>query len=308
MRGEGRGLYGNAERGAESADEVQRSAQFLRVSMLRGRPLTPVAAFLVLAMWLASPAARATAGEEMIGTSCSTGNSNIDWDTVGQCNGTVFAHGPFIVGAMTDPPYSATTCTSSNAGMVQYTGGVLEYCNGSSWLPLSSGPGPGVLISTQTASSSASLQFTNLPTSYNTLFLNCADLLASSSSVDILVRVGEGAGPTWESGAHYSIEATFNGGGTSLTNATDITHNNGGSHSTTKPTAYKMYFDSVGSTGVYKMVTYQLSEYVDANGAGLFYIFGSSFWNNDTNAITGIEVVTDTGTITSGTCSLYGMN
>src|SRR5271157_2925205 len=32
-------------------------------------------------------------------------------------------------------------------------------------------------ISTQTASSSASLQFTNLPTSYNTLFLNCAGLL-----------------------------------------------------------------------------------------------------------------------------------
>jgi hypothetical protein len=136
MHGEGRGLHRNAERGDESADEMQRSAaaEFHRVPMLRGRPLTPVAALLVLALWLASPAARAgSAAEVSIGTSCSTGNNSIDWDTVSQCNGTVFAHGPLILGAMTHPPYSATTCSSSNAGMIQWTGSVMEYCDGTNW-------------------------------------------------------------------------------------------------------------------------------------------------------------------------------
>jgi hypothetical protein len=109
-----------------------------------------------LALWLASPAARAgSAAEVMIGTSCSTGNNNIDWDTVGQCNGTVFAHGPLILGAMTDPPYSATTCSSSNAGMIQWTGSVMEYCDGTNWDTLAANGGG-------TCSAPSGLSFTNL--------------------------------------------------------------------------------------------------------------------------------------------------
>ena len=49
----------------------------------------------------------------------------------------------------------------------------LQFCNGTNWMSMSGGgpgTGPMTLISTQTASASASLQFTNLPTSYNTLF------------------------------------------------------------------------------------------------------------------------------------------
>jgi hypothetical protein len=65
------------------------------------------------------------------------------------------------------------------------------------------------LISTQTASSSASLQFTNLPTSYNTLFLNCAGLLMSSNTVVPKLQIGEGAGPTWETAEKYAQEAFF---------------------------------------------------------------------------------------------------
>jgi hypothetical protein len=267
-----------------------------------------LAVFLALALWLTPPAARATAGEEMIGNSCSTGQSNLDWDTVGQCNGTTFAHGPLILGAMTDPPYSATTCTSSNAGMVQYTGGLLEYCNGSSWLPLSSGPGPGVLISTQTASSTASLQFKTLPTSYNTLFLNCAGLLTSTTA-GIYFLVGEGATPTWETGADYTVVGVYSDVGSShavsSTTATDLTDTGTGNTNTSIPASVKMYIDNVGSSSVVKMATVQES---DAFSGGLVWISYESYWNNDTNPITGLEVVPSTGNIASGTCSLYGMN
>jgi hypothetical protein len=45
---------------------------------------------------------------------------------------------------------TAASCSSTNAGAVQYTGGVFEGCNGTSWIPMDSGMH---YISTQTASS-----------------------------------------------------------------------------------------------------------------------------------------------------------
>jgi hypothetical protein len=71
------------------------------------------------------------------------------------------------------------------------------------------------LLATQTASSSAALQFTNLPTSYNTLFLNCSSLLVSNGSTTLLFQVGEGAGPTRETGSNYlsnGIQVATSGG------------------------------------------------------------------------------------------------
>jgi hypothetical protein len=271
-----------------------------------------------LALWFASPAARAgSAAEVMIGTSCSTGNNGIDWDTVDQCNGTVFAHGPLILGAMTDPPYSATTCTSSNAGMVQYTSGTLEACNGTSWIPIDGGMH---FISTQTASSSASLQFTNLPTSYNTLFLNCAGLLVSSAHGYLQLLVGEGATPTWETGAHYIVATEFTdvysggGGGASVNGGTTSTDLldwvSAPTASTTQPQTLKAYIDNVGSSSIHKNVYYN---FFQEQTPDYYQVMGMSFWSNDTNAVTGLEVTTtgdggSAGNITSGTCSLYGMN
>ena len=44
-------------------------------------------------------------------------------------------------------------------------------------------------------------------------------------------------------------------------------------------------------------------------GSTLYSVHGGGYWNNDTNPITGIEIVASGGgTISSGTCSLYGMN
>jgi hypothetical protein len=107
------------------------AAKFRRVPVLRGRAIAPVAAFVLLALGLAASGARAA--EKQIGQSCSSDNSSIDWDTIAQCNNTSFVSGPLILGAMTNPPYSATTCTSTNAGMVQWTGSSFEFCNGASW-------------------------------------------------------------------------------------------------------------------------------------------------------------------------------
>jgi hypothetical protein len=265
-----------------------------------------LAVFLVMALWLTSPVARA--GEEMIGTSCSSGTSNMDWDTVGQCNGTVFAHGPLILGAMTDPPYSATTCTSSNAGMVQYTGGVFEGCNGSSWIPIDGGMH---FISTQTASSSASLQFTGLG-AYNTYFLNCTGLLGPNGG-DIFAYVGTtGDGAPWKNSTYYNVayldagdDGASSGGGT--TSASDITDGALSNVSSTFPGSLRLYIDNVSSSSMYKNIQWNVSY---QSSAGHYWSqSGSSFYNNgDTSPITGLEIAPSTGTIASGQCSLYGMN
>jgi hypothetical protein len=188
-----------------------------------------------------------------------------------------------------------------------------QFCNGTNWMSMAGGgggSGPMSLISTQTASASASLQFTNLPTSYNTLFLNCAGLIESSTGT-FLLQVGEGATPTWQTGAHYSVNNIWTGTGnasvkqTVTTTATDLSQL-GGPWSTTKPLSLKMYIDNVGSSTLYKNAIIQETSYVDTSG--YFTNWVGSYWNNDTNPITGLQVTVSTGNLTSGTCSLYGMN
>jgi len=43
---------------------------------------------------------------------------------------------PFILGTVTVPPYAATACDSSKAGMLQWTGSAFQGCDGQTWLTL----------------------------------------------------------------------------------------------------------------------------------------------------------------------------
>lgn len=249
----------------------------------------------------------------------------IDFNVAGQMtfavrNSTdVFAFNGGSVGIGTTSPQAAldvngaarvgstgASCSSTNAGAVQYTSGTLEACNGTSWIPIDSGMH---FISTQTASSSASLQFTNLPTSYNTLFLNCAGLVPSANGTNIYLYVGEGSTPTWETGAHYSVAGEYwntanTGSNLTTTTASDALYNGLAPVKTTFPVGLLMYINNVGSSTIYKMMTTKWT-------GGYNYLFLGSvgaYWNNDTNPITAIELSASSGNLTSGTCSLYGMN
>jgi hypothetical protein len=213
------------------------------------------------------------------------------------------------------PVYAGCTNPAGNEGDAFYNKDyhTWQFCNGTQWMSMGGigTGGPVTLISTQTASSSASLQFTNLPTSYNTLFLNCTGLLVSSSSTAILLRVGEGPGPTWETGSNYSIARVWSstsgsGGSTGSTNsAADVFGSGGGS--STVPQTIKAYIDNVGSSSLYKNIFAETALYSDAVGS-LFNVEENASWYNDTNPITGLQLAASTGTIVSGTCTLYGMN
>jgi hypothetical protein len=189
-----------------------------------------------------------------------------------------------------------------------------QFCNGTSWIPFGGGgpgSGPMSLISTQTASSSASLQFTNLPTSYNTLFLNCTAIVSSSAGgAALLLQVGEGAGPTWEAASYQYANEYFSANNGALgsnysTSGSSIALASTSASTATAAISGRIWIDSVSSSSAYKYVNGLFNEY-----------YSSILYNNvdvaeyvgDTNPITGIKILFSTGNITSGQCSLYGMN
>ena len=159
-----------------------------------------------------------------------------------------------------------------------------------------------VLISTKTASNSASIQFSgsNFSNSYNTLFLNCSGLLMSVGGAKIASNIGEGAGPTWETAAHYT------NAGDATSTGTDLFDGNWPFFNVTTPVSMKFYIDNPGSSSVVK-------QFWGTEAGGLqsstgIYSNTNGWWNGDTNPVTGWELVGIGGTIKSGTCSLYGMN
>jgi hypothetical protein len=192
---------------------------------------------------------------------------------------------------------------------------------GASAQEIASGKGAGsagsmTLIATQTANNSPSLQFTNLPSSYYTVFLDCNGLITSSDSVVPTVYVGEGPTPTWETGSHYAGIGEFsygnlvgcnnNSGGIS-----NIFHCNGTiKASPAVPVSIKGTINNVSSSSLYKMMDLTENGYWPAE-SGLFSFHVIGFWNADTNPVTGLEVAATevTGaTFVSGQCSLYGLS
>jgi hypothetical protein len=134
--------------------------------------------------------------------------------------------------------------------------------------------------------------------------------LVLSSNSNLLVNVGEGATPTWETTAHYTMSsigtessAAFED---SSTTSSDLTHVNIGTAKATTVVQMKMYIDNVASSTIFKDVSITFAG-IDTGGP-LFAGHVWGFWNLDKNPITALEVLPDAGNLTSGTCSLYGMN
>lgn len=187
------------------------------------------------------------------------------------------------------------------------------FCNGTNWMSMTGGgPGSGAmsLISTQTASASASLQFTNLPTSYNTLFLNCTSIVPATNGASFDLEFGEGPTPTWKA-TSYNENGTYSGsagtsGSTSATNQSAfgiigiMTNNSGASGNS------NLSISNANSTSLYKLIGGRAA---DISGAGeSFSLFIGGSYTGDTNAVTAIQVYMSSGNIASGQCSLYGMN
>lgn len=89
-----------------------------------------------------------TFGEKAVGESCGNLANGADFDTLFQCNTSAASGGlkqkaPLFVGAVTSPPYAATTCDANKEGMIQYNGSNLQYCDGTTWQTVGTGSSTG---------------------------------------------------------------------------------------------------------------------------------------------------------------------
>jgi hypothetical protein len=135
---------------------------------------------------------------------------------------------------------------------------------------------------------------------------------AASNGFDVFV--GEGTGtPTWETGAHYTdVNTELTQGSSTVSVNSSGTANSGIASiaaSTTVTGSLRLSIDNVASSSITKTAIYASGSLY--GGDSLWRTkSGTSYWNNDTNAITGLEFVPfgNFGAFASGTCSLYGMN
>lgn len=177
---------------------------------------------------------------------------------------------------------------------------------------------PGCLkkIGTLTAAASASLDFTAalhaamFDSTYDEIEIHLVELVPTTNAHSFQIRVGTGAGPTFQTGNNYdyAIQGT-QANGTGLAVAAQNTNSallNGAALSNGNPVNGVIHFTKLNA-GTYR-VTFRGS-ITGVNSAGVF--FGDEFWCDYSVAVvvTGIQILASngTGTIASGKAVAYGI-
>lgn len=245
--------------------------------------------------------------------------------------GAAGSNGPnsVIIGTTTVSSGTNTYLLYNNAGVVgnyQYapianggtntnatpTAGAFAFGNGSSYafmaagttgqVPVSNGAGtpywltPGsILISTQTASSSASIEWTGL-SGYDRYFIVFENVRPSVSSRNLLMQFGTGSGPTY-------ITSGYNSGGNA--SASEILLIS--SLSDSAPYAHG-YMQLAGFTSGANASSVGQVAFVATSGSLFSSASTYGTTTGNTSNITAIKIYHGLGNLTSGKFTLYGMN
>jgi len=187
------------------------------------------------------------------------------------------------------------------------TGNVLT-SNGTTWS--SSAPAGGgsamTLISTLTASSSATLSWTGL-SGYSKYLLILQNIIPATNNTTLYLQFGTGSGPTYITSSYYwsvesiGISASSNTGGSSVSQIgiSSSVVNSG--------TGLSGFAHITGmNSGSYAAVNFH-DFYVPGITSAVTYVGGGT-QNTDTNAKTAIQIYMNSGNINTGTASLYGIS
>lgn len=171
-----------------------------------------------------------------------------------------------------------------------------------------------VLLSSQTASASATIDFSNLlDSTYLNYVLVISGMVPATNNTRPYLRVGTGAGPSWKSGAAdyqwaqgicEAAGAGFNGTGSNAA-AQIVMSYDGITGATTHSFNAVLYIYNVTNTSTWK--------HINGNGSYIrnastiltsFYIAGTYV---ATTAITSLRLLMSSGNISTGTFKLYGI-
>jgi len=166
-------------------------------------------------------------------------------------------------------------------------------------------------ISSQSASASATIDFTSFSTSYDAFMLVISNAKPATDDVEAWLRIGTGGGPTYQSGA--SDYSWFVGAG-SRTQAQDTTDaqivmtyqgaTNSVGNASGESFNATLFFDNPDATNLFTVRGNMT--YLNASGGVEGSIIGGGYVTAAT-AVTGIRFMFESGNIASGTFTLYGL-
>jgi hypothetical protein len=169
-----------------------------------------------------------------------------------------------------------------------------------------------VFLESQTASGSATLDFTSLSDTYNDYFMKISGLIPASNALDLWMRFATDNTPTWDTGnnhrwgRHYlnmagAVGGTGDGGATSSIVI-------GASVGTTSGYSFnaEIYLHNMRTAALYKIINVQSTHLIDSDG-NLYGLNVRGAWKDSTHKAYGIRLLMSSGNIASGVAKLYGI-
>lgn len=228
-----------------------------------------------------------------------------------------FAPGSGATGTLSTVEEVDGSPTDSAVTKLVFPNGTLSIASHvATYTPGGAGGGALVLLEQHAASASASLDFTSfISSTYDEYLIEILGLTPATNNADLLLRMGTGAGPTWDSGNNYTFEHfVWRAGGsavngTAATSSIRVSYYQGGADHVNNATAAFMVNGRATlflpqSTTFYKRVEGRVS-YIDISPFRVTNEFQGSY--DSTTAITGIQFLMSSGNITAGTIRAYGL-
>lgn len=278
--------------------------------------LTMIAAGTTTSYTVTMPSAQGGSGTYLK----NDGSGNLSWDAPsGSGTVTSIATAGLISGGTITSSGTITTSMSTGKLVGRSTAGtgVMEEITVGSGLTLSggtlsaSGGGGGdfVLISSQDASASATIDFTGLSSTYSTYKIIISNMVSSTNNVIPSLRVGTGGTPTYQTGNVYSWIRIYSAGTVVSGNNTSdskILIGSNGTQSSTATQSHNMEITIVNpsqSTDYHHV--YGKSSFIDSAGTFVMQDFVGVYLS--TTAVTAIRIYMSSGNIASGKFNLYGI-
>ncbi len=203
---------------------------------------------------------------------------------------------------------TTTTVLHGNAAGAPTFGAVSLTADVSGVLPGANG-GSLVYLTTLTASSSATLDFTTISSNYDTYFFDVVALVPATSTAHMYLRFGTGAGPTWDAGANYTYAnagftqlGTGQNWGAAAQNQVFLANSLG--TGATGGYSASMWVKNINSASAYKIVVGE-STAVDSSSNFVGSTINVLYVN--TTAATGVRWLFSTGNVASGIIRCYGL-
>jgi hypothetical protein len=199
---------------------------------------------------------------------------------------------------------TTTTAALQNVSGVGSAGNVLT-SQGAAALPQWAAPasnGSLALISSQTASDSASIAFTTGLTTYNNLLLIITGLITVTDDVELLLQLSNNGGSTYASTGYLSGRTIY------IYNSTTWTNNN-------ITNAYNLMGecdDTNSSSGSFWIQDFNSGSRIKISGSGTVMNAGNPYYITSTGELSiagpdAIKIFASSGHIQSGVFTLYGL-